>query len=99
MSYFFPEKGTIYVIENQNTIIGYLTLINYWSNEYGGNLIFIDEIYINPRYRNKGIGSDIIKTLTKQYINSCKAIQLEVLSSNLNAQKFYEKNGFKYFKK
>lgn len=91
-----PEKGTIYVIEVQNAIIGYAILINYWSNEYGGNLLFLDEVYIDQRYRNRGIGRKLIRLIIEQYKASSKTLQLEVAPPNLGAQKFYEKFGFKY---
>jgi len=94
----FPEKGSIYVFEMQNVIVGYMILIYYWSMEFGGNIVFIDEIFISPSYRNKNIGSNFLKTIIDRHIKSFIAIQLEVSPSNYKAQKFYEKNGFSYMK-
>jgi ribosomal protein S18 acetylase RimI-like enzyme len=65
-----------------------------WSNEYGGNIINIDELYIEKKYRSKGIGTDFIKYLVSSNLNTSVAIQLEVLSTNNKARKFYEKIGF-----
>lgn len=88
------EKGSIFVIEEKEKIIGYAIIINYWSNEFGGNILFIDEIYIHPDYRNIGIGTNFINYLIKNKINSSVGIQLEVNKSNKNAKNFYEKLGF-----
>ncbi|MBL7792690.1 MAG: GNAT family N-acetyltransferase [Saprospiraceae bacterium] len=58
-----PEKGMILVFEHENDVIGYTILINYWSNEYGGNILHVDELFILPEFRGKGIASDFIKYL------------------------------------
>ena len=88
------EKGSIFVIEEKEKIIGYSIIINYWSNEFGGNILFIDEIFIHQDYRNMGIGTNFINYLIKNKINSSVGIQLEVVKSNTKAKNFYEKLGF-----
>ena len=93
-----PDKGTILIIEQKDSIIGYCILINYWSNEYGGNLLHIDELYVIPEYRKKGIGTNLIKYLIENKFNNSIAIQVEVTALNIKAKKFYEKNGFKVSK-
>jgi len=90
-----PDKGEIKIIQNDNEIIGYCILINYWSNEYGGNIINIDELYIKVDYRNNGIGSNFIKYLINNHFNNAAAFQLEVLPDNNKAKKLYEGIGFK----
>ncbi len=88
------EKGSIFIIEEKEKIIGYAIIINYWSNEFGGNILFIDEIFILPDYRNFGVGTNFINYLIKNKINSSVGIQLEVTKANTNAKNFYEKLGF-----
>lgn len=58
-----PDNGTIMIIEADSKIIGYSILINFWSNEHGGNILDIDELYIKSNYRGKGIGSKFIQYL------------------------------------
>lgn len=89
-----PEKGSIFVIIANDLIIGYALIIYYWSNEYGGNIINLDELYILPQYRRKKIGTNFINYLIKNKINSSFAIQLEVTQNNKIAKKFYDKLGF-----
>ncbi len=31
-------------------LVGYAILIPYWSNEFGGNLLFIDELFVSPAF-------------------------------------------------
>lgn len=52
----------------------------------------IEYIAVNEKYRNRGIGSKLIKELEKHQI---KNISLEVKKSNVNAIEFYKKNDFK----
>ena len=52
-----PEKGTILVIGRDGQIVGYAVLINFWSNECGGNVLIIDELYVAPPCRGQGIGA------------------------------------------
>ena len=90
-----PEKGCFLLVEDNNEIIGYALLINYWSNEYGGNLLHIDEIYITPSYRGKGIGTQFLNYIITKQFNQPVAIPLEVTKHNKKVIKFYQKFGFK----
>ncbi|WP_319562692.1 GNAT family N-acetyltransferase [Marispirochaeta sp.] len=58
-----PDRGSIIVFDNAGAVIGYAILINYWSNEFGGNIINIDELYIKDEYRSQGIGTRFIEYL------------------------------------
>jgi len=86
-----PHNGSITIFEIEGEIAGYAILIFFWSNEYGGDILHIDEIYVKPSWRNKGIASDFIKG----YADKVKAIWLEVIPTNEKAMKFYKKLGFK----
>lgn len=37
-----PSRRTIMVFEAAHEIVGYSILINFWSNEFGGNILIID---------------------------------------------------------
>lgn len=71
----------IVIIDN---IVGCLLLID----KEDGKLI--DEIYLKKEYRNKGIGTDIIKNITKEN----NIIYLWVYKSNTKAISLYKKLGF-----
>jgi len=38
-----PGEGCVLVFEWQEQLMGYALPINFWSNEYGGNVLSIDE--------------------------------------------------------
>ncbi len=89
-----PENGSIQCIYNQQNILaGYSILIHYWSNEYHGSLLFIDELYIKPAFRGQGLGSMLLSLATTTYKN-IKALVLEVSPSNKRAADLYKKAGF-----
>jgi ribosomal protein S18 acetylase RimI-like enzyme len=93
-----PEKGRIIVFEYKDKIIGYSILINFWSNEFGGNIIVLDEIYIKKIFRARGIDTNFIKYLSKNKSGNSVAIQLEVTPGNKRGRKLYESLGFKLYK-
>jgi GNAT superfamily N-acetyltransferase len=89
-----PEKGTVFVIEKGNDLVGYAIVINYWSNEYGGNILNIDELYLLPAHRRQGIARDFIGLLERVAPAGTIAMQLEVARANKGACGFYKKIGF-----
>ncbi len=59
------------------------------------NILFIDDLIVNEKYRNTGIGKLLIQDATN-YAKSkdCGALELTSMIENVNAHKFYENNGF-----
>jgi RimJ/RimL family protein N-acetyltransferase len=89
-----PDYGKILVFESGKQIIGYAVLINFWSNEYGGIVLSIDELYIVPEFRSQGIATHFIQFLHDTRFNNAIALELEVIPYNTRALKLYEKLGF-----
>jgi len=89
-----PCRGSIVVMEEEGEVEGYAILINYWSNEYGGNVVNLDVIFVKARSRGKGLGSAFIQHLIDSRGGDSVAIMLEVLPTNGRAIEFYRKNGF-----
>lgn len=89
------DYGKIFLLKSLTEIIGYSIIINYWSNEYGGIVLCIDELYIKSEFRGQGIGTGFIKNLINKRYNNCIVIFLEVIPSNERAYSIYNKIGFK----
>ncbi len=87
-------KGDIYIFKKVKEIVGYAIIIYYWSNEYGGHIVFIDELYIKPQFRGKGIVTQFLQFIITKNKSNIKALQLEVTGVNKRAINFYKKNGF-----
>lgn len=91
----YPEKGEIIIFEKENLLVGYSILINYWSNEYGGNTLNIDELYVKPSFRRKGLATNFMNNIFEKYKNNVVAFMLEVTPANKNAYEYYSILGFR----
>lgn len=59
------------------------------------DILFIDDLIVNQKCRNTGIGKKIIQTATDYAISkNCGALELTSMIENVNAHRFYENNGF-----
>lgn len=90
-----PDYGWVEVFEAQGRIIGYALLVNFWSNEYGGIVLNIDELYVVPGARGGGVGTAFLNHLAAGHPGDLAALKLEVLPYNRRALRLYEKLGFR----
>ncbi len=59
------------------------------------DILFIDDLIVNQKFRNNGIGKLLIQTATTYAISKdCGALELTSMIQNINAHRFYENNGF-----
>lgn len=93
-----PTRGTIVLFEKGDQIAGYSILINFWSNEFGGNILIIDELFVQKEFRSQGIASRFIQYLVDTRFNDSVALQLEVTPDNHRALALYKSLGFKKHK-
>ncbi len=92
------EKGTIMVFEGEKELLGYAILINFWSNEYGGNIVYIDELFVKKEWRGKGVATNFIQFLVKKRIKDAVSLFLEVTPQNKGAEELYKRRGFSIHK-
>ena len=81
-----------YIFENDNQVIGYSLLAKSFSTEYGLPCIWIEDLYLKPDFRNKGIGSNFFKHIEVLYPNTL--LKLEVERENIKALNMYKKNQY-----
>ena len=84
----------IVAIEN-NKVVGVLIsrIINRLAKKK--NILFIDDLIVNEKCRNIGIGKLLIQTATAYAISKdYGALELTSMIQNINAHRFYENNGF-----
>lgn len=88
--------GAIYLIGPARAPIGYAIVSFGWSVEFGGLDGFLDEIYIRPAVRGRGIGTEVLIALPKALAGAgLRALHLEVDRENEKARALYEKLHFK----
>lgn len=86
-----------FVFEENETVVGYALLARTWSQEAGGETVWIEEIYLEPSARGKGYGTAFFRFLENEYAPNAKRFRLEVEKENEGAVALYERLGFEFF--
>ena len=63
----------------------------------GGRCIFIEEIFIQERFRGRGLGGSILTWLEKEYPDA-RRFRLEVTQVNQGAARLYQRMGYQYLR-
>ena len=71
----------------------YMFLTKVWSNELGGDLVFIDELWVARERRSGGVGTALVEHGIAT-TNGAVAFELEVSPNNTRARALYERLGF-----
>ncbi|MEP4430816.1 MAG: GNAT family N-acetyltransferase [Hyphomicrobiales bacterium] len=88
--------GCAYLIGPPRAPIACVIVTFGWSIEFGGLDGFIDELYVRPGVRGRGVAGEVLLTLPRTLASAgMKAIHLEVDTSNQTAQRLYARAGFK----
>ncbi|MGD1890354.1 MAG: GNAT family N-acetyltransferase [Cyclobacteriaceae bacterium] len=87
--------GRLYLIREGSNTVGYIVLTFGFSFEYGGRDAFIDEFYLKPAYRAKGIGTKTMEFVEQAALTlDIIALHLEVENHNERANQLYIRRGF-----
>jgi GNAT superfamily N-acetyltransferase len=85
-----------YIIEYAGKAAGYALTAKTFSQEAGGYVVWIEELFISPAYRGKGLATEFL-TFVKQNIEPTVArVRLEVTEHNQDAIRLYQKFGFEF---
>jgi GNAT superfamily N-acetyltransferase len=90
-----PTKGNIIVFDWDNLVVGYAIIVFYWSNEYGGDFIEVDELFTHEDYRGNGIATNFVAWLEQTWHQKAVALSIQVTPANDRAFAFYQRLGFK----
>jgi len=88
-----PEKGQIVVFQQGSELVGYAILVFFWSNEFGGDFIEIDELLVASRFQGQGVGKKFFKWL-ETFEHKCVGYALQVHPENERAIALYKSAGF-----
>jgi GNAT superfamily N-acetyltransferase len=91
-----PWRGRAVVLDVGPQVIGYALLIAYWSNEFGGEVCAVDELYVARDFRSRGHGAALIEAIERRDVWAAPvaAIALGVTPGNTRARRLYERLGF-----
>jgi GNAT superfamily N-acetyltransferase len=91
-----PELGRLILFEHVGQLLGYMVLGFGFSLEFHGRDCLLDEFYVVPEHRSKGIGRAAVEFA----IATCRemgirAVHLEADYVNVRGHEFYKQLGFK----
>jgi ribosomal protein S18 acetylase RimI-like enzyme len=84
-----------WVVRRTGEAIGYVIITLGYSVEYGGRDGFIDDFYLVPKMRGRGIGRALLRFALSQAADlGIKTLHLEVETGNEIATRLYRSAGF-----
>ncbi len=81
------------ILEVEGEAAGFGLLSFTYSNEAGGMVVLIEELYINEAHRSQGLGKKYFEFVEKEY-PSAKRFRLEVMQDNRKAIDLYKRIGY-----
>ena len=88
-------------LDANGRLAGYALLCSFWSNELGGEVCIIDELFVAPSARGRGAATELVRGLRERrlpWFEGAVAVELEVTPSNARARQLYERLGFRAYK-
>lgn len=81
-----------YIFEEDGKPCGFALLSKTFSQEAGGVSVTIEEIYIEPEYRSRGLATEFFVWLKSK--SEIMRLRIEVEDDNEGAKRLYERMGF-----
>ena len=92
-----PSMGEIWGVYQDGGLIGYMALAFGYSIEFTGRDAFIDEFFILPDRRGRGIGGRVVDRVGADLARrGFVALHLEVARDNDRAGRLYQAHGFQW---
>ena len=89
------NRGSAWWLGAAEERVGYALTMDSWSIEFGGLVTILDEIYVLPTWRGKGVASQAIIALREQSrVRGAVMMCMETTPDNFSAQKLYQRLGF-----
>ena len=89
------DLGAVWLIGPRAAPLGYIATGLGWSIELGGPDAFVDELFVVPEARGRGLGAAALEHLAAALAaRGVVALHLEVARENGGAQRFYARKGF-----
>ena len=84
-----------FILEEDDTAVGFGLTAKTFSREGGGMVLWLEELYILPEYRSRGLGREFF-AYAEGYAreNGYARIRLEVEEDNVRAVSLYERLGY-----
>ena len=91
-----PQRGQALVLDVHGRPSGYALIIPFWSNELGGEVCEVDELYVTRDFRGRGHGAALFEAIERGDVWPAPvvAVALGITPGNTRARRLYERLGF-----
>ena len=90
-----PRLGSVWLVEDEGQAVGYLVETLVFAMEYGGTMAVVDDFFVRPRWRGKGLGTSALAHVRRDcQARGVRAMRVEVGHDNQVAQAVYRGGGF-----
>jgi len=91
-----PWRGRAVVLDVGQRVVGYALLIAFWSNELGGEVCEVDELFVTGDFRGRGHGTALFEAIERGEVWPVPvvAVALGITPGNARARRLYERLGF-----
>jgi ribosomal protein S18 acetylase RimI-like enzyme len=90
-----PELGFFLLARVGGRVAGVAYVSFSWGLEHGGRSAWLEELYVVPEGRNRGVGSRLLDAALRRARDAgCAALDLEVEHSHRRAENLYRRAGF-----
>jgi GNAT superfamily N-acetyltransferase len=91
-----PHHGRVWIVVVEGRPAGYLALTLGFSLEYMGVDAFIDDFFLRPEIRDRGVGTAVLSQVEAEAsVLGIRALHLEVERGNARARAVYDRRGFR----
>lgn len=92
-----PNRGRIFVVRNDQKIIGMVNLLFTLSTARGGFVILMEDVVIHPDHRRQGYGAMLVRYVI-DFARQKHFKRITLLTDRISAesQEFFKKLGFEY---
>jgi ribosomal protein S18 acetylase RimI-like enzyme len=86
---------TVLLAQRGGAALGMLSYHFYPSLYHAADSCLVDELVVEPAARGQGVGALLLEAVIRRARErGCAEVSLSVMSTNKNAQRFYERHGF-----
>ena len=88
------SRGAVWIVFCDSAPAGYVVLTTRFSMEFGGLDAFIDDLFVRPSYRRRGLGRTVLSALFDECARrKVLAVHVEVGHDNVAAKAVYRSYG------
>jgi len=92
-----PSRGRIFVLRNDDRIIGMVNLLFTISTALGGFVVLMEDVIIHPDHRKQGYGTLLLQHVI-DFAQQKKFKRITLLTDKLGcaSQEFFKQHGFEF---